>query len=360
MDVARNQLEQQDIPFTPVDPGASPPLATFSGVASVASSLTKCAGGACNTSVRDTASFGNVLFLANGLANANERYTEFPSPRRLIAVDVKQPSEPLLLGWTGRPTNPRVLAPIPNASFATQQGLLFQGDLLLVASGGRILDNIELATRVEVYNVRRCTSEPPGTNCLDAVDTPNVGDSLPARTGEKLLSTPAGQPVVPGVPVESGVPQQMAVLHQRGAPGSFSDTVAAYVVVSGVGLAAIDVTKSFNLVGDSGPTHRGPDGIIRGDFLDVAVIRNRVFAIEVNGQNGDMSLAALSPQLSDKQTLVLPGPAARVAGLETFVVDLDGDGRVGSAEAAPDDQDPAGRSILPTRSSILRSSPVDL
>lgn len=340
-----NTLDDVDIPFTPVDPSRTAPVVVFEAATSFTESLKKCIGAACNTSVRDTARFGNVLFLANGLANANERYSQFP-PHRLIAVDIKQPNEPLELGWTGRPTNPRVLAAIQDAAFTTPQGLSYRGDLLLVASGGRIIDNVELATRVEVYDVRRCTREPRQANCLEAVDTVDVGDSLPARRGEKLLSTPTGQAVVAGVPVESGVPQQMAVLHQRGPAGTNSDVVVAYVIVSGVGLVAIDVTKSFNLRPDTTPNY-APDGIMRGDFLDVAVIRNRVYAVEVNPLTGASSLAVYSAQLTDKQTIPLPGPAARIAALETLVVDLEPDGRVGSAEATPGEEDLPGRTIDP-------------
>ena len=354
MDTSFRSIDAEDILFTPMDPRTADPLVRLGGVASIGPMLTKCTSGACNTSVRDTASFGNLLFLANGLVNATDRYSFVPE-QRLLAVDVKQPSEPLLIGSTGRPSNPRVLAAVRNASFTTERALQFNGDLLLVASGGRILDNVELPTRVEIYSVERCTRGPQGTNCLADVDTAVLGDGLPARRGERLLSTPAGEAPKPGVPIEAGEPQQMTVLHQRGREGAFEDVVSAYVVVSGMGLAAIDVTRSFNLFSEAEP-NRGPNGVQRGEFLDVAAIRNRVFAIEMNSAAATMSLAAFSPQLTDKQTIALPGAAARLSALESFIVDVDGDGNLGTAEETDGDPLVAAQEIFDL--AIVASGPL--
>ena len=326
-DKAGNPLVPAVITFTPFDPGATDPfpISSFAGVPGLGDLLTKCANGACNTSVRDVAFIGNTLFLANGLANASERYRTTPAAR-LIALDSSHVTDPFIVGTTAQPSNPRVLAGISSAAFTDNLGHHFAGDLLLVASGGRVIDNNELPAKLEVYDATRCTRAPVPVNCLD--------DTLNLRRSEKLLSTPTGNFPRTGVPPESGVPQQIAVLHQTASGG---DVVAAYVVVSGVGIEAVDVTRSFNDIHD--PNARlGPDGLVRGDFLDVAVLKNKIASIELDPGTGEFSLALFSAQLTDKETVPLfPDPAARLAVLENFLVDVDRDGRVGTAE--DNDQD---------------------
>jgi len=328
-DLAGNALTAGVIAFTPFDPLSTDPypLAKLSDVAGLGSALTKCANGACNSSVRDTASIGNVLFLANGLANASERYQVFP-PERVIAVDSTKVTAPITIGFTGTPSNPRALEAIPHASFTRPDGFRFSGDLLAIASGGRILDNVDLPSRVDVYDVTKCTAPATVPNCLD--------DATQPRRAVAFLSTPPDTGAPPGVPPGSGVPQQMAVLHQAASAPGADDALAAYVVVSGVGLEALNVSKLFGVPDGSAP-FVGPDGLVQGDFLDVAVVKSQVAAIEQHAATGEFTLDLFSAQLTNRLPIGLPGPAARVAVLENLVVDIDGDGNLGTAE--DDDND---------------------
>jgi PKD repeat protein len=338
-DPAGNPLSASVITFTPFDPSATTPfpLKKFVEVPALGAVLSKCANSSCATttsSVRDLVTIGNTAFLANGLANASERYSSFP-PQRLIAVDVAHATTPIRIGFTGRPPNPRALGAVERAQFTAADNLHFSGDLLLVASGGRILDNIEVAPQLEIYDVSGCRTASASANCL--------ADELNVRKGRRFLGTPAGEVPRPGVPVESGVPQQVAVLHQRNDPQD--DTVAAYVVVSGAGLEAVDVTKAFDPA-EGSPATLGPEGFVRGDFLDVAVLKNEVVAVEHSPASGQFSLALFSAQLTNKRPVALPGPASRVAVLENVLIDVDQDGRVGSAENS--DEDDGGTTLKAT------------
>ena len=348
-DRAGNALVLDPAKFTPFDPNTTDPFPVnrLSTVPGLGDALQKCANGSCNTSVRDNVIIGNVQFLANGLANAQERYQLFP-PQRVIAVDVSDVTTPRQIGFSGLPedvpglgglgsVNPRVLGTVENVLRVTEpNGRPFKGNLLLVASGGRILDDIELPSKIELYDVTSCTPD-SATNCLLRSPSP---DPWP-RKGIRFLSTPLGEAPRRGVPLEAGVPNQIAVLHQPGTTdqqgNTADDTIAAYVTVSGVGLEAVDVAHAFNAEQLEDPAVTlsvplGPDGFVRGDFLDVAVVKNQVAAIELDAVSGTFKLDLFSAQLTDKRSIVLPGPAARVAIFENMLVDVDRDGRVGSAE----------------------------
>ncbi len=331
----------EPITFTPFDPLERDPDPLGQDPALGPALAKRNESGALNWSTRDTATLGDMLFLANGLATQRENYEASGEPQRLLAVDVRNPFAPLRAGFGATGTNPRVLATVGNASLTTGAGAAFQGDLLLVAGGGRVPGG-DLMTRFEIYDVRACTQHQEVENCLAG-----------ALHGFKLLSSIPGVPPLPGVPPETGVPQQIAVLHQRGA-GAGTDTLLAYVVVSGVGLAAIDVADAFDL--PAGDDQRGPDGLVRSvrrnddgelrvetDFLDVAVLKNLVVSVALKAATGEFSLDLFSAQLTNRRSVYLPGPAARVGVLENFLVDLDQDGRVGTAE--DEDQDPPERPL---------------
>ena len=156
------------------------------------------------------------------------------NPERLLAVDISDPFHPQLIGFDATTTNPRALATIEGASFVCQQpgGAVFNGNLLIVAGGGRVPAG-DLSGELAVYDVTRCTQTIHVGNCLAG-----------AQKGFKLLSTAEEATPLPGVPPESGVPLQVAALHQKGT-GPNSDVAVAYVVVAGVGLEAM--TTTFNL-----------------------------------------------------------------------------------------------------------------
>ena len=91
----------------------------------------------------------------------------------------------------------------------------------------------------------------------------------------------------------------------------------------------------------SNPPNRAPDAVVIGDFLDVAVLKNRVVAVERVDKPGTpttFQLRVLTAELAGVTTVALPGPAFRLATGANFVYDIDRDGNVGEAE--DNDNDP--------------------
>lgn len=320
-DLARNPIASEPFVFTPFEPRS---LSLLREDDALLDSLLKCAAGACSTSVTDQVVIGTTLLIANGARTAEEQYSIEP-PRRLLAVDVSNPAAPTLIGWHQTTTNPRALAAVDNANVAG-----FQGDLVLVAGGGRVAGG-ELAAKLEVYDVSACTRRPlilP--NCLEP--------SLSPFKGAKFLSTPTGATPRPGVPFESGVPLQISVLHQRRvAPAE--DTLIAYIGVVPIGVEAVDIRNAFNAPFDE-TTDFAPDAVKYGDFTDIAIVRNRVLAVGAAATSGAAGVRVFSAQLDDVAALPPPVPpglsrfegAARVATAQDVVFDLDGDGNLGLAE----------------------------
>jgi RHS repeat-associated protein len=288
--------------------------------------FTKCsaATSACATSVTDAETIGDVLFVANGLRSSDDVYINPGDPPRLLAFDVSDPYHPALIGIHATLTNPRALAAVPKASFTLPNGNLFAGDILVVAGGGRVQGG-ELASKIEVYDVTPCTRHLAVDNCLDG-----------ALKGHKLLSTPAGVPPKPGVPAASGVALQVATLASRDASGT-AISAGAYATVTSVGLEAVNIADAFNfpLTPD---TPLGPDGLVLGDFLDVAVLQNSVVAIGVPGQfagEAGFRLLVYPSNLIGPVTItdsLLPGAIARVGTAANLVFDVDHDGNLGQAE----------------------------
>ena len=344
-DLAGNSLAAEPFIFTPFDPRS---LSLLRENLDLRDSLEKCASGSCSTSTTDQAFIGRTLFIANGVRTAEERYTLNP-PRRLLAVDVSDPATPKLIGWNETTTNPRALAAIQGLNLG-----VFQGDLLLVAGGGRV-EGGELAGKLEVFDVRACTVRPVTTpNCLDP--------SLTPLKGAKFLSTIAGGTPRPGVPVESGVPLQMTILHDRRlAPAE--DTLIAYINVIPIGIEAVDIKDAFNAP-FTGSTDFAPDKVEYGDFTDVAVLRNRVVAIGPTLVGGEPGLRVFSAELN--QTGVLPPPVpgglvrfpglARLGTVESVVIDVDGDGNLGTGEDEDDDPGTALQEVFDL--AVLSSGPI--
>ena len=192
---------------------------------------------------------------------------------------------------------------------------------------------------LEIYDVTPCTKPQfvphwageGSTNCLDigrmtisrkVLADPNVIIPLsrPIPNKEKIVR-------------EIGVPLQMAVLHQR-----TSDTVAVYVVTSGIGLQGIDVTLAPNM-----PfplfTDPAPNALLRGRFRDVAVLKNLVLAGEDPLNNNFPRLALLTPQLTrmknqdETSDLVVPFRGfLAVTTAENVHYDVDEDGNFGEIE----------------------------
>lgn len=334
-DLARNPIASPPFVFTPFEPRS---LSLLQEDIDLQRSLNKCAGGACSTSATDQVLLGNVLFIANGTRNADEQYAVDP-PRRLLAVDVSDPVTPKLIGWHATATNPRALAAIDNANVAG-----FQGDLVLVAGGGRVAGG-ELAGKLELYDVSACTQPTPVLpNCL--------AESLNPFKGAKFLSTPSGGIPRPGVPFEAGVPLQIDVLHERRLPPA-QDTLVAYIGVVPIGVEAVDINHAFNAPFDAS-TNFAPDAVQYGDFTDIAVVRNRVLAVGANAVSGAAGIRVFSAQLADAGAIPPPLPAglarfqgaARIGTAQNVIFDVDGDGNLGLAEDQDNDATTALQEIF--------------
>lgn len=331
-DRAGNLTDAQPITFTPFGPRS---IRALRNIPALETALKKCSGSACSTSGLDVAQIGHVLFIANGVRRADELY-EDPRQKKLLAVDITDPFNPREIGWHTTTTNPRALATVQNAGLDTGAGR-FSTDLLLVGGGGRDATG-EREGKLEVYDVGACTRQPvlPGQNCL--------ADRL---RGFKFLSSTQDIPPRPGVPPDSGVPLQVSVLHQAAASSVGSDTILAYVVIPPIGLEAIDVTTTFGCPQPGAPC--APDGVLRGDFTDLAVLKHRVLAVGPDAVSGEARLHLLSAQLARLRELPPPAPpglshlagAARVGAAANVVYDVDGDGRVGTPEDEDEDERPA-------------------
>ena len=334
-DRAGNFLEGQQITFTPFAPRS---LSHLNTNLQFRAALEKCtAGGGCSTSAIDEGHIGDTLFMANGLRFGNEQYTNTANPSRLVVADVTDPFAPVLIGTHPTQTNPRTLAPVPGVNFFLPNGFGFNGDMLLVAGGGRVPAG-ELPGKLEIYDVTACTARPLAANVPDpagGLTTNCLAAALTPLEGRRFLSTVPGLPPLSGVPPDAGTPLQMAVLHDKG-PGGTTSALVAYVLVSPIGIEAVDVIRTFNVAPED-PANNGPDGILRGDFLDLAVLKNRVVAVERNPA-GDFALSVFAADLSRTLQVPLPGLASRVATVENMVFDIDGDGNLGLAE--DEDTDP--------------------
>ncbi len=345
-DKSGNLIDTQPLSFTPFDPRS---LALLSGDADIRAAMTKCSP--CSTAAADVAFIGHTLFIANGLRSAQEQYSPDPAnTKRLLAVDVSDPFHPHMIGFDATTTNPRALATIENASFVSQPGgAVFNGNLLLVAGGGRVPAG-DLSGELAVYDVTRCTQTIHVGNCLAG-----------ALKGFKLLSTAEEATPLVGVPPESGVPLQVAALHQKGAAPN-SDVALAYIVVAGIGLEAVDVTTTFNLATPN--ASRAPDALQRGDYLDVGVLKNKVVATGRDDGTNEFRLSMFTGQLGHLIDIPPPPPpglsalagAARVGAAEDMVFDVDGDGRLGPAEDADNDPTTALQELFDV--AVVSSGPI--
>jgi PKD repeat protein len=346
-DTSGNLLDTQPLTFTPFDPRS---LALLAQESLIEAAMSKCSPAGCSTAATDVAFIGHTLFIANGLRSAQEQYRDPANPQRLLALDVSDAFHPQIIGFDATTTNPRALATIEGASFVAQpEGTVFNGNLLVVAGGGRVPAG-DLSGELAVYDVTRCTQAIHVGNCLAG-----------ALRGFKLLSTaPEATPLV-GVPPESGVPLQVAALHQKGAAPN-SDIALAYAVVAGVGLEAVDITTSFNL--STPNSSRAPDGLLRGDYLDVGVLKNRVVATGRDNTTNEFRLSLFTGQLGHLIDIPPPPPpgltalagAARVGVGENFTFDVDGDGRLGTAEDADGDPTTALQELFDL--AIVSSGPI--
>jgi RHS repeat-associated protein len=313
-DLGGNPIASGPVEFRSFEPSAFPALHTE---AFLAQALEKCRAGSCSHGALDVAQIGDTLFLANGRRTADEQFHDPADPARLIAVDVGDPEHPRLIGRQRTATNPKAVAALAGVSFQASDGELFSGDLLAVVGGGREPGG-ELDGKLELYDVTECTRRPVVvTDCLQ--------DGLEPLRGVKLLSTATGTPPREGVPPEAGVPLQVQTLVQQAEGPSGDDVALAFAATVPVGLAGVDVPGAFNVASGG---DRAPDALARGEFLDLALLRTQLLAVEVDPASGQSFLDVFSPQLARVATLPLPGPAARVAAFEGLVADQDGDGRV--------------------------------
>ena len=282
-DLAGNHLEMQAVTFTPFDPRS---VNRFVDVPEIRELLEKCPPqGGCNPGALDVAFIGTTLFLANGVRNAEENYSDSANPARLIAVNVDNPFEPQVIGWNATSTNPRALAAVADALFPVGSSM-FAGDLLFVAGGGRVQGG-ELAGKLEIYDVTPCTERPlVGTNCLD--------QALNPLKGVKFLSTPLGVAPRSGVPPDAGVPLQITALHSRGVQGAPDTALIAYISTSPIGIEAVIIPQAFNMPVDAS-TNYAPDALARGEFLDVGVLKNRAVAVEMVPSSGQFRLRVSLP-----------------------------------------------------------------
>ncbi|HWQ00461.1 MAG TPA: Ig-like domain-containing protein [Vicinamibacterales bacterium] len=343
-DLAGNFLQGEQLTFTPFSPRS---LSSLGVDTRLRAALEKCtASGACSTSVIDEVHIGDTLFMANGLRTADQRYTDAAEPKRLVVASVTDPLAPTLIGFHPTETNPRVLAAVPQLAFTLPSGFSFAGDMLLVAGGGRVPGG-ELPAKLEFYDVTACRARPPTrANCLD----PN---SAPLR--RRFLSTVTGIPPRSGVPPEAGVPLQMAVLREL-QPDGRTSALIAYTLVTPIGIEAVDVLKAFDLPQDQTASD-GPDGLVRGNFLDLAVLKNRLLALERDEVSGSTTLSMFGADLSRMSQVTLPGPAARLTAVENFVLDIDRDGNLGAAENDDDDRTLAINEIFDL--AVVSSGPLD-
>lgn len=306
----------------------------------------------CYVSGQDALLVGDLLFLANGERFMYEyyRHEQIPSPllpanevARVAVLDVSNPAGPRLIGWHRSATDPRSLAIVRDASFPYKdeddQEVQFTGDLMVVIGGGRAVRNINTASELEAYDITACMAVEPSQitgNCLEEPD-PNRRTVLMARKHLSTAPSTVMQTNYPGVPPDYGVALELDLLHQRITltGGQRKDTIAAYVATVPIGVEAVDIVKAWGNSNDLISTFGGPDGLYRGDYFDVAIMKNGLLAVE-SPTSGAERLRVFSASLFPLDTVNLPR-AFRVAAAENLVFDWDGDGNTGLAEDTDDD-----------------------
>ncbi len=332
-DLAGNPLTNPDFSFTRSAPER---LATFRGDA-LAQALQRCpVGKACYTSSQDMVVAGDTMFLANGLRDGTESYPDPIEPKRLAVLDVRDPSNPRLIGWHPTTTNPRSLALLTDLSFAYTRPdgsqARFDGDLLVVVGGGRQDFANARSAELELYDVTACMERAVMENCL----APNANQSL----GLKFLSTGINEVQRMGVPPDPGVATKVVALHQRvganppGGPNTRQDVAVAYVLVVPIGIVAVDLTRAFN-VGSTREDRFAPDALQRGSFFDLAVLKNFVVAADMPA-SGSPRLVLFGGNLVPVEQAPVPF-AFRIAAAPNMVFDVDEDGNIGVPEEADGD-----------------------
>lgn len=333
-DFAGNPLNAAPLTFTRAAPRS---IGEVRLNQAIADALTKCVNvTSCYTAGQDVAVYGNTMFIANGIRTRDEQYLDPQNLRRLLVVDTSNPAAPQLIGWHATTTNPKALALVHDVDFRYTDGAnaerQFQGDLLVVVGGGDSTSPSALNSELELYDVTACVTRTPAlTNCLDP--------SLDPLKGLKFLSTSVGEIQRLGVPPDPGVVKEIAIFHQpitvmRNGQPVRDDTAVAYVVVVPIGLEAIDLTTAFN-TDSTAPDRFGIDGLYRGAFFDVAVLKNSVVAAE-EPAGSSPRLRLFSASLVAGEDIPLPRAFRNTAGAD-FSFDIDRDGNRGLGEDQDDD-----------------------
>jgi RHS repeat-associated protein len=330
-DFATNDLAAEPITFRRAAPQV---LANLAGDQALFDALARCRNAgelsSCYLGPQDAVAVGKTVFLANGVQDNREVYLDNVTQRRLAVLDASDPTAPRLIGWYRTVTKPKSLAVVPDAAFNyidhNGAAARFEGDLLVVIGGGK---GGQDSARLELYDVTACFQRAAGENCLD--------ESLAPFLGAKFLSTGMQDVQRIGVPAEPGSAAEIALLHDRVMAqdgDERDDTLMAYVVVVPVGIAAVDITAAVNHA-HTNTSRYAIDGLMRGDFFDVAVIDNLVVAPEMPG-SGISKLRVFGASLLQAEEIPIPR-GFRLAGLEGFVVDLDSDGNLGAGEDGDND-----------------------
>ncbi|MBW7885297.1 MAG: Ig-like domain-containing protein, partial [Caldilineaceae bacterium] len=329
-DFAGNPVQSAPLKFKRTAPHS---LGEFRDSPEIFDALAVCADqndpDSCAISPRDVATLGNTAFLANGLGWPYQYYKDQVNQRRIAVLDTSNPTAPKIIGWYRTVTVPRSVAVLPDVAFnyisVDGSNARFEGDLLIVTGGG-IGGNT--SARLEIYDVTACFQRTPGvTNCLD--------ESLQPFKGAKFMSTGLNNTQYQGVPPDPGSAAELEILHQRvikqsdEAGPQRQDTVIAYSVIVPVGIVAVDITKAFN-AGSTKPDRYAIDGLYRGDFYDLSVVKNLVVAGE-NPSSGSPKMRVFDVSLVPLEEVPVPR-AFRVATGENFIVDLDNDGNLGAGE----------------------------
>lgn len=324
----------------------------------IADALTKCTNlsspSTCYTGAQSLTSFGNMLFVVNGIQYQDEKFLNGANPYKLMVVDMNNPQAPQIIGWERTSIqSPRGVAVIPDISFGYQKPdgseAQFAGDLLAVAGG--TLHYFE--SKLELYDITACLDRADGipnetvANCLGEEIFPA---GMGAMVGEKYLSTPIGLTPRVGVPADPGLARQVKVIHNRitsnGPQGSFrNDSTAAYVNVVPMGIVAVDIPAAYRTYmrnyGKPNPEadRFGIDGLQRGSFQSIDVLKKHLVAAEEPG-SGRSRLRVFDASLISREDIYLPR-AFRVSIGDTIPYDLDRDGNIGAAEEVDDDGAPA-------------------
>lgn len=320
----------------------------------------------CYFSSQDTVLISNTLVLANGLRTPTEQYLDESAPARIAIMDVITPTQPRLIGWHETTTDPRAVAVLLDVSFPYTKGnstkMQFAGDILVVIGGGRSVTNRARSAKMEIYDITNCMGRLQVDNCLaELSDSDPKKPHFPILQGMKFLSTGTDELQRLGVPPEPGVAMDLAVLHQRiqrldeANQPYRADTAIAYAVVTPIGIEAVDIAKALGNIESTRPSRFGIDGLYRGGFFDVAMLKNGLAAVEETPTGrGRFRLFTASLLLVDEVNLL---QAFRVATVENLVFDLDGDGNLGTAEHFDDDN---GDGKVDERDSIGASELFDL